>query len=54
MDDVFAVGDRVRTHYVELGPQWESGDVTDENGEFYIMQDVIYVARKPVIGIVAA
>jgi hypothetical protein len=53
-DAAWTVGDRVRTHYVELGPQIESGDVTDENGEFYIMQDLIYVARGPVVGLLAA
>jgi hypothetical protein len=51
----FTVGDRIRTHYVELGPQVDSGDQTDENGEFFIMQELVYVtADGPVVGTVAA
>lgn len=51
----FTVDDRVRTHYVELGPQIDSGDQTDENGEFFIMQELVYVtADGPVVGTVAA
>lgn len=51
----FSVGDRMRTHWVELGPQIDSGDQTDENGEFFIMQEVVYVtADGPVVGTVAA
>lgn len=50
----FALTQRVRTHYIELGPQWYSGDVTDENGEFFITQDVIYVNKGPVNGVIAA
>lgn len=51
----FTAGDRVRTHYVELGPQIDSGDQTDENGEFFIMQELVYVtADGPVVGTVAA
>lgn len=47
-------GDRIRTHWVELGPQIDSGDQTDENGEFFIMQEVVYVtADGPIVGIVA-
>jgi hypothetical protein len=42
-DDAMAVADRVRTHHVELGPQIPSGDRTDENGEFFITQCVVYV-----------
>lgn len=50
----FAVGDRVRTHYLVLGPQIEMND-PDENGEFFIYQEVAYVtADGPVSGIVAA
>ena len=52
--DAFAVGDRVRVHYVELGPQIPSGDRTDENGEFFITQSVIYVNDGPVDGVIAA
>lgn len=53
LDEPFAVGDRVLTHYLELGAQIESND-TDENGEFYIMQEVVYVNDGPKVGIVAA
>jgi hypothetical protein len=50
----FAVGDRTRDHYLVLGPQIEMDD-PDENGEFYIMQEVAYVtADGPKSGIVAA
>lgn len=50
----FAVADRVRTHYVVLGPQIEMND-PDENGEFYIYQEVAYVtADGPTPGVVAA
>ncbi len=49
----FAVADRVRTHYLVLGPQIEMDD-RDENGEFYVMQEVAYVtADGPKAGIVA-
>lgn len=49
----FAVADRVRTHYLVLGPQIEMND-PDENGEFYIYQEVAYVtADGPTAGIVA-
>lgn len=50
----FAVGQHVRTHYLVLGPQIRMND-PDENGEFYILQEVAYVAAGgPVDGIVAA
>lgn len=50
----FAVGDRVRSHYLELGPQIEMPD-PDDNGEFFIYQEVAYVsAGGPVVGTVAA
>lgn len=49
----FAVTDRVRDHYVVLGPQIEMDD-PDENGEFYIYQEVAYVtADGPTPGVVA-
>lgn len=53
MDDPFAVGDRVRSHYVVLGEQFESAD-TDENGEFYILQEVSYVDNGPKVGTLVA
>lgn len=50
----FAVGDKYRDHYVVLGAQVEAGDATDENGEFYITQSVIYYGTNgPVAGVVA-
>jgi hypothetical protein len=37
-----------------LGAQVESGDMTDENGEFFIMQDAIYYgSNAPVAGVLA-
>lgn len=54
-DDVaFAAGQAVRTHYVTLGAQIPSGDRTDENGEFYIMQSLVYANSGPVDGVIAA
>lgn len=51
---VFTVGDRVRVHYLELGPQIESID-PDDNGEFFIYQEVSYVAAgAPIVGTLAA
>jgi hypothetical protein len=52
-DTAFAVGQHTIDHYVVLGPQIRSGDRTDENGEFFITQSVIYVGDGPVEGIVA-
>ena len=52
--DAFTVGERVRTFKLLLGPQIESGDLTDENGEFYIKQTVVLVTDEPVYGVVAA
>lgn len=50
----FAVADRVRSHYLVLGPQIEMPD-PDDNGEFFIYQEVTYVAAgAPVVGTVAA
>lgn len=51
----FAIGDRTRDHWVRCGPQIPSGDRTDENGEFYMMQELIYVnSLAPVDGVVVA
>jgi hypothetical protein len=51
---VFAVGDKVRDHYVVLGAQIEMGDAADENGEFWIQQAVHYIsADGPVSGTIA-
>lgn len=52
-DEPFAALDRVRTHYLQLGEPVESID-TDDNGEFYITQSVVYVNDGPVVGILAA
>lgn len=50
--DPFAIGDRTRDHYLVLGPQIEMND-PDENGEFYVMQEVAYVsAEGPIVGLV--
>ena len=52
-DTEFAVADRVRVHHLRVGAQIPSGDLTDENGEFFIMQETEYVT-DPVDGVVAA
>lgn len=53
-DVPFAIGQKVRTHHVKLNDQIPSGDRTDENGEFYITQSVIYVNDGPVDGVIVA
>lgn len=50
----FAVGTRTRSHHVRLGPQIPQGDTTDENGEFYMLQDITYVGSGPIDGVVVA
>jgi hypothetical protein len=51
----WAATQRIRTHYLELGPQIVSGDRTDENGEFFITQTAVYVnGAGPVDGVIAA
>lgn len=49
----FATTQHTRTHHLRLGAQIPSGDLTDENGEFFIMQESEYVS-DPVDGIIAA
>lgn len=53
-DDPFTVGELVRTHYLELGEPIRVYDTTADNGEFYISQEVVYVSRGPVDGVIAA
>lgn len=50
--DTWTVGEYSRTHWVNLGPQIPMGDPSDENDEFYIMQELVYVNAGPVDGIV--
>lgn len=52
-DDAWAVGQHTIDHYVVLGPQIRSGDRTDENGEFFITQELVYVKDGPVNGVIA-
>ena len=52
-DDAFAASQMVRVHHLRLGAQIPSGDLTDENGEFFIMQETEYVT-DPVDGVLAA
>lgn len=52
-DDAFTVAEKVRTHYVELGEPARVYDTTADNGEFYIQQEVVYVGRGPVEGVIA-
>lgn len=51
-NDAFAVGQHTVSHHVRLGPQIKSGDRTDENGEFFITQSVVYVGSGPVDGVI--
>jgi hypothetical protein len=53
-DDPFTAAEFVVTHKLRLGAQIKSGDRTDENGDFFIMQETEYVDEGPVDGIVAA
>lgn len=51
----FAVSQKVRTHYVQLGPQIPMGDPTDENADFFMQQPVRYLTGvKPIDGVLAA
>lgn len=52
-DTAFAADQRIRTHHLRLGAQIPSGDLTDENGEFFILQETEYVS-DPVDGVIAA
>jgi hypothetical protein len=54
--DAWAAGQKTVDHHVELGPQIKGpADRSDENAEFVIMQDVIYVSGAgPVDGVIAA
>lgn len=54
VDEDWDAGDRYRSHHIRLGAQIPSGDNADENGEFFITQSSVYVAGKPVDGIVDA
>ena len=51
----WTVGQKTVTHYVQLGPQVKGpSDRSDENAEFVITQDVIYVtAAGPIDGTIA-
>lgn len=53
-DTAFAVSQAVRTHYLELGCPYRVYDTTADNGEFYVQQEVVYVSRGPIDGVVAA
>ena len=50
--DAGTVGEHTISHHVRLGPQIWSGDRTDENGEYFITQPVVYVGDGPVRGII--
>ncbi|WP_426243686.1 hypothetical protein [Nocardioides sp. LHG3406-4] len=51
---VAAVGDRTIDHWVELGTQIYMGDPADENGEFFIYQELVYVLPSgPIHGVMA-
>lgn len=50
-EDALAVGQHTLSHYVELGEQFWSTD-TDDNGEYFIMQEVAYVNDGPVRGVI--
>lgn len=53
-DTAFAVGQKVRTHYIELGESYPMYDTSDDNAEFLTCQNAVYVARGPVDGVIAA
>lgn len=51
----FAVADKTRDHYVLLGVQVVVGDRSDENAEYMISQECIYLTEAgPVNGVMAA
>lgn len=50
-DEAWAVGQHTISHHIRLGPQIDSGDRTDENGEFFIEQAIVYVNDGPVRGV---
>jgi hypothetical protein len=52
-DDVWVVGEKVRTHYIMLGPQIPMGDPSDENAEHFIQQSLVYINNGPVDGVIA-
>lgn len=53
-DDAITAAERGRVHYLRLGEQVETGDATDENGEFFVMQETAYVNSGPVVAKIAA
>lgn len=52
-DTPFAIGDRTLTHHLRLGRQTPAGDRSDENAEFFIMQETEYVS-DPTPGVIVA
>lgn len=52
-DEAFAVGDQVTVHHLRMGRPFPQRP-TDENGEFFIMQETEYVNDGPVEGAIAA
>lgn len=52
-DVPLAVGDKVRTHYLELGEPYPMYDPTDDNAEFLTGQNAVYVTRGAVDGVIA-
>lgn len=53
--DAWAVTQKVRVHKITLGVQNPSGDRSDDNAEFLLMQDAIYANLEgPVDGVIAA
>lgn len=48
-----ATTQKTRAFILELGPQIDSGDLTDENGEYYIKQAAILIGEAPIAGVVA-
>ncbi len=54
-DDPFTVGEKTRTHYLQLGEPIAVYDTNDENAEFLVMQEVVYVSGSgPVNGVIVA
>lgn len=52
-DDAWVVTEKVRTHYIMLGPQIPMGDPADENAEHFIQQSLVYINNGPVDGVIA-
>lgn len=53
-DTAFAVSDKVRVHYLQLGKPYPVYDTTADNDEFHMAVEATYVNNGPVDGVLAA